>query len=210
MLTEAALSFLSIGVQPPDASWGTIILDGQGLLYTRPAVALAPGHRDRPHRARAQRPRRRRPRRARPAGEAPRGRPDAALRRPAARVDGASCSSRSACSCSSSSSPRPASTRPRGSPGATPTRRRCAAVRKDFGLDRPMPVQYALMMKKLFVTRDLTSFVNRGAKVIPQVRGGGARDALARHRRRGGLDGLQHPDGHRSPPSSAARRSTRC
>ena len=43
------------------------------------------------------------------------------------------------------------------------------AVRKDFGFDRPMPVQYALMMKKLFVTRDLTSFVNRGAKVIPQV-----------------------------------------
>jgi peptide/nickel transport system permease protein len=43
------------------------------------------------------------------------------------------------------------------------------AVRHDFGLDRPMPVQYALMMKKLFITRDLTSFVNRGAKVIPQV-----------------------------------------
>jgi peptide/nickel transport system permease protein len=43
MLTEAALSFLSIGVQPPDASWGTIILDGQGLLYTRPWVAVAPG-----------------------------------------------------------------------------------------------------------------------------------------------------------------------
>jgi peptide/nickel transport system permease protein len=43
MLTEAALSYLSIGVQPPEASWGTIILDGQGLLYTRPAVAIAPG-----------------------------------------------------------------------------------------------------------------------------------------------------------------------
>jgi peptide/nickel transport system permease protein len=43
MLTESALSFLSIGVQPPAASWGTIILDGQGLLYTRPVVALAPG-----------------------------------------------------------------------------------------------------------------------------------------------------------------------
>lgn len=43
------------------------------------------------------------------------------------------------------------------------------AVRKDFGLDRPLPVQYVRMMKKLFVTRDLTSFVNRGAKVIPQV-----------------------------------------
>ena len=43
MLTEAALSFLSIGVQEPKASWGSIILDGQDLLYTRPAVALAPG-----------------------------------------------------------------------------------------------------------------------------------------------------------------------
>jgi peptide/nickel transport system permease protein len=43
MLTESALSFLSIGVQPPQASWGTIIDDGLGLLYTRPAVAIAPG-----------------------------------------------------------------------------------------------------------------------------------------------------------------------
>jgi peptide/nickel transport system permease protein len=43
MMTESALSFLSIGVQPPDASWGSIIQDGQGLLYSRPIVALAPG-----------------------------------------------------------------------------------------------------------------------------------------------------------------------
>jgi peptide/nickel transport system permease protein len=43
MLTEAALSFLSIGVQEPNASWGTIIQDGQDLLYTRPTVAIAPG-----------------------------------------------------------------------------------------------------------------------------------------------------------------------
>jgi peptide/nickel transport system permease protein len=43
MLTESALSFLSIGVQPPNASWGTIINDGLGLLYTRPWVAFAPG-----------------------------------------------------------------------------------------------------------------------------------------------------------------------
>lgn len=43
IMTESALSFLSIGVQPPDASWGTIIQDGQGLLYSRPIVALAPG-----------------------------------------------------------------------------------------------------------------------------------------------------------------------
>ena len=43
VLTESALSFLSIGVQPPKASWGTIIDDGQALLYTRPWVAIAPG-----------------------------------------------------------------------------------------------------------------------------------------------------------------------
>ncbi|WP_031198661.1 ABC transporter permease [Mesorhizobium sp. LSHC422A00] len=43
IVTESALSFLSIGVQPPGASWGTIIQDGQALLYTRPAVSLAPG-----------------------------------------------------------------------------------------------------------------------------------------------------------------------
>jgi peptide/nickel transport system permease protein len=43
ILTESALSFLSIGVQPPQASWGTIIDDGQNLLYSRPWVAIAPG-----------------------------------------------------------------------------------------------------------------------------------------------------------------------
>jgi peptide/nickel transport system permease protein len=43
VLTESALSFLSIGVQPPKASWGTIIDDGQALLYTRPLVAIVPG-----------------------------------------------------------------------------------------------------------------------------------------------------------------------
>jgi peptide/nickel transport system permease protein len=43
IVTESSLSFLSIGVQAPDASWGTIIQDGQTLLYTRPVVALAPG-----------------------------------------------------------------------------------------------------------------------------------------------------------------------
>jgi peptide/nickel transport system permease protein len=43
ILTESALSFLSIGVQPPAASWGTIIEDGQALLYSRPMVAIAPG-----------------------------------------------------------------------------------------------------------------------------------------------------------------------
>ena len=65
-------------------------------------------------------------------------------------------------------------------------------MRKDFGLDKPLPVQYGLMMKKLFITRDLTSFVNRGAKVIPQVDAGRAGDALARARRGGDLGVVQH------------------
>jgi peptide/nickel transport system permease protein len=43
ILTESALSFLSVGVQPPNVSWGTIIGDGEDLLYTRPWVSLAPG-----------------------------------------------------------------------------------------------------------------------------------------------------------------------
>jgi peptide/nickel transport system permease protein len=42
-------------------------------------------------------------------------------------------------------------------------------VRKDFGLDRPLPVQYGLLMKRLFITGDLNSFVNRGEKVVPQI-----------------------------------------
>lgn len=43
ILVESGLSFLGIGVQPPQASWGTIIGNGTGLLYTRPWVAIAPG-----------------------------------------------------------------------------------------------------------------------------------------------------------------------
>jgi len=43
LLTEAALSVLGIGVQPPAASWGTLIADGQTLIYSRPWVAIAPG-----------------------------------------------------------------------------------------------------------------------------------------------------------------------
>jgi peptide/nickel transport system permease protein len=43
------------------------------------------------------------------------------------------------------------------------------AARKSFGFDQPIYVQYYLMMKKIFVTGDLTSFVNRGWKVVPAV-----------------------------------------
>jgi peptide/nickel transport system permease protein len=43
IVLEAALSFLGAGVQPPTASWGTLIADGQDLIVTRPWLSLAPG-----------------------------------------------------------------------------------------------------------------------------------------------------------------------
>ena len=43
IVLESALSFLGAGVQPPTASWGTLIADGQQLIVTRPWLALAPG-----------------------------------------------------------------------------------------------------------------------------------------------------------------------
>ena len=43
IVLEAALSFLGAGVQPPTASWGTMIADGQTLIVTRPWLSLAPG-----------------------------------------------------------------------------------------------------------------------------------------------------------------------
>src|SRR5215469_14148280 len=43
ILTESALSFLGIGVQPPNVSWGTIISDGEDLLYSRPWVSMSAG-----------------------------------------------------------------------------------------------------------------------------------------------------------------------
>ncbi|MEI6709393.1 MAG: ABC transporter permease [Actinomycetota bacterium] len=42
-------------------------------------------------------------------------------------------------------------------------------VRAAFGLDRPIFIRYWLMMDHLFIKRDLTSYVNVGLKVVPQV-----------------------------------------
>jgi len=44
-----------------------------------------------------------------------------------------------------------------------------AQVRHEFGLDRALPVQYAILMRRLFVTRDLASTVNRGQLVVPAL-----------------------------------------
>ena len=46
-----------------------------------------------------------------------------------------------------------------------------AQVSAEFGLNRPLPVRYALMMWHLFFQQDLTSYVNIGVKVIPQITG---------------------------------------
>jgi peptide/nickel transport system permease protein len=43
LLLEAALSFLGVGVQAPDPSWGTLIADGTDRITTAPWLAIAPG-----------------------------------------------------------------------------------------------------------------------------------------------------------------------
>ena len=43
ILLEAALSFLGAGVQPPEASWGTMIDEGVQRIVTAPALAIVPG-----------------------------------------------------------------------------------------------------------------------------------------------------------------------
>ena len=42
-------------------------------------------------------------------------------------------------------------------------------VRASFELDKPIPIRYLSMMRHLFISQDLTSYVNRGAKVLPQL-----------------------------------------
>jgi len=43
ILTEAGLSFLGIGIEPPAAAWGTMINDGRMYLLTNPILSSAPG-----------------------------------------------------------------------------------------------------------------------------------------------------------------------
>jgi peptide/nickel transport system permease protein len=43
MLLESALSFLGVGVQPPNASWGTMIAAGQDLISSAPLLTILPG-----------------------------------------------------------------------------------------------------------------------------------------------------------------------
>lgn len=43
ILTEAALSFLGLGIQPPGVSWGQMIESSRGYLVTAPLLVLWPG-----------------------------------------------------------------------------------------------------------------------------------------------------------------------
>ena len=43
VIAEAGLSFLGLGVQPPEASWGAMIRDGTRYMLVAPHMVLAPG-----------------------------------------------------------------------------------------------------------------------------------------------------------------------
>jgi len=43
IFTEAALSFLGIGIRPPEPSWGVMIEDGYGAIFADPRQVIFPG-----------------------------------------------------------------------------------------------------------------------------------------------------------------------
>jgi len=53
--------------------------------------------------------------------------------------------------------------------GRNPDPATVAAIKHQFGLDRPLPVRYALMMKRLFISRDLVSYGNQALEVVPAI-----------------------------------------
>jgi peptide/nickel transport system permease protein len=53
--------------------------------------------------------------------------------------------------------------------GRNPNPETIKAIKHQYALDRPLPVQYVILMKKLFITRDLTSYSNQGQRVVPEI-----------------------------------------
>lgn len=43
VIAEASLSYLGLGAPPPNASWGRILQEAQGTVFTAPLGAIAPG-----------------------------------------------------------------------------------------------------------------------------------------------------------------------
>jgi peptide/nickel transport system permease protein len=53
--------------------------------------------------------------------------------------------------------------------GKDATAQTVAHIRHEFGLDRPLPVQYVLMMDHLLIRRDLVSYALSGVKIVPLI-----------------------------------------
>jgi peptide/nickel transport system permease protein len=53
--------------------------------------------------------------------------------------------------------------------GRSPNPQTLAEIRAQLGLGRPFPIEYAIMMKKIFITRDLVSYSNQGVRVVQEV-----------------------------------------
>lgn len=43
ILSESALSYLGMGVQPPQASWGNMLMSAQQYVWDMPMLAVYPG-----------------------------------------------------------------------------------------------------------------------------------------------------------------------
>ena len=53
--------------------------------------------------------------------------------------------------------------------GRSPNPQTLAEIRAQLGLGRPFPIEYGIMMKKIFITRDLVSYSNQGVRVVQEV-----------------------------------------
>lgn len=53
--------------------------------------------------------------------------------------------------------------------GRNPSPQVLAEVRAQLGLNRPLYVQYGVMMKRIFITRDLVSYSNQGTRVVQEI-----------------------------------------
>ena len=53
--------------------------------------------------------------------------------------------------------------------GRNPSPQVLAEVRAQLGLNRPLFVQYGIMMKDIFISRDLVSYSDQGIKVVPEI-----------------------------------------
>jgi peptide/nickel transport system permease protein len=53
--------------------------------------------------------------------------------------------------------------------GRNPSPQVLAEIRAQLGLNRPLYVQYGVMMKKIFISRNLVSYSNQGTRVVQEI-----------------------------------------